>query len=327
MSETHSRPRLRLAALAVFAIVTIPLVAACNTSPGAAALVGDKRIATSDLQSQVNDSIAGGQLAKQPGFSRASFTRELLAHLINVDVLNALAAQRHVTLTRQDVSAQMASFVQQAGSVAALKQQAAQGGVTAKQLPGFVRFAALQKKVGDNLVATLPATRSQLEAEYRKDIDQYDQLEIAQIAVTSKTLAQNILHKVKANPASFASLAAKDSTDTATKAKGGLVGYVGRSQVAGLLGGSAPKPGTFRLAHSTGQYVVLHIIRRRVLPLSAVEAQVKTALFSSQEGTVLQSAVTAEAKKIGVRVSPRYGHWDLKTESVVATSSPVSSPG
>jgi hypothetical protein len=95
----------------------------------------------------------------------------------------------------------------------------------------------------------------------------------------------------------------------------------------GLLGGKAPKPGTFRLAQSSGQYVVLHIIRRRVQPLSAVEPQLKASLFSSRAAGLLQAAVTAEAKKLGVHVSPRYGRWDAKTQAVVAATSPVSSPG
>jgi hypothetical protein len=321
--------RLRLSSLAVLALVALPVLSACNTSPGAAAVIGSNRITTGDLQSQVNESLANGLLAKQKGFDRGSFTRQLLAHLIGVQLVNSLAADDHVTVTPQDISAQMASFVQQAGSLAALQQQAAQGGVTAKQLPGFVRYAALQQKIGNALAAKLPATQAQLEAEYQKDIDNYDQLDIAQIAVQSKSLADQILAKVRKHPSSFASLAEKDSVDTASKAKGGVIGYVGRSQVLQVLGGSAAeaKTGTFTIAHDSAEYIVLHIIKRRVQPLSAVSAQVKTALFASQATGLLAKAVTAEATKLGVHVSPRYGRWDNATETVVSTTSPVSSSG
>lgn len=319
--------RLRVSSLAVVALVALPVLSACSTSPGAAALVGSSRITTGQLQAQVKESLAGGEVQKQQGYDGAGFTRELLGHMIAVDLINDVAAGRHVTVSTQDISAQTAAFVQQAGSLAALQQQAAQGGVTKAQLPGFIRYAALQQKIGNALVANLPATRAQLAAEYKKDIDQFDQLEIAQISVKSKSLAQQILAKVRKHPSSFSALAQKDSLDTATKSKGGLVGFVGRSQVQKVLGGpTAPaKPGSFAVAHSTGQFVVLHIIKRQVQPLSAVTTQLRTSLFASQASSLLQKAVTAEATKLGVHVSPRYGRWDNTTEAVVATKSPVSS--
>jgi hypothetical protein len=324
-----SRSRLRVSCFAVLAVVALPALSACDTSPGAAAVVGSHRISTGDLQSQVNESLASGKVQGQQGFNRSSFTRQLLAHLIGVQLVNAVAAEHHVTVTPQDITAQTASFVQQAGSVAALHQQAAQGGVTVAQLPGFIRYAALQQKITDALVANLPATQAQLQAEYTKDIDQYDQLDIAQIAVQSKSLADHILAQVRKNPSSFAALAEKDSIDTTSKAKGGLVGFVGTSQVQQVLGASAAaaKPGTFEIAQNSGEFVVLHIIKRRVQPLSAVESQVKTALFASKGTNLLQRAITAEATTLGVHVSPRYGRWDLATETVVATKSPVSSSG
>ena len=278
-----------MTSLAALVLVALPVLSACSTSPGAAAEVGSKNISTGELQSQVNESLASGQLQKQQGFDRATFTRELLGHLISVELVNAAASDHHVTVTPQDISAQQAAFVQQAGSLQALQQQAAAGGVTVAQLPGFIRYAALQQKLGTALVATLTATPDQLAAEYQKDIDQYDQLTIAQIAVKSKALADRILTKVQKNPAAFAALAKKYSLDTASKANGGVVASpVGRSQVQKLLGAKVPaKPGTFAVAHSSGDYIVLHIISRKVQPESSVTTQLKTALFASQEQALL----------------------------------------
>jgi parvulin-like peptidyl-prolyl isomerase len=317
---------LRATSLAVIALVALPVLSACNTSPGAAAEVGSTNITTGELQSQVNQSLASGALQKQQGFDRATFTRELLGHLISVDLINAAAKDHNVTVTSQDISAQQAAFVQQAGSLQALQQQAAAGGVTVAQLPGFIRYAALQQKLGTALVATLTATPAQLAAEYQKDIDQYDQLTIAQIAVKSKKLAHQILVKVRKNPAAFAALAKKYSLDTQSKANGGLVGPVGRSQVQKLLGAKVQaKPGTFVIARSSGDYVVIHIISRKVQPESTVTTQLKTALFSTQEQALLTKTIAAEAKKLGVHVSPRYGKWDSATDAVVAVPNPTVS--
>jgi hypothetical protein len=200
--------------------------------------------------------------------------------------------------------------------------------VAASQLPGLIRFTVLQQNLGKALTANLTATQAQLQAEYTKDIDSYDQLDIAQIAVTSKSLAHKILAKVQAKPSSFAALAKKDSVDTQTQATGGHVGLVPRSQVVQVLGNNASaKPGTFAIAHSSTQYVVLHIIKRQLQPLSQVVDQVKAALFSSQSSALLNKAVTNEATTLGVKVSPRYGRWDNATESVVPATNPVSTAG
>ena len=319
-----------MTSLAALALVAVPVLSACDTGPGAAAIIGGKQITTQSLQDQVNESLAGGEVQKSNGYSGPAFTRELLTHLVGVVIVNRLAADHHVTLTPQDISTQTAAFVQQAGgSVTALHQQAAQGGVTVAQLPGFIRYAALQEKVGNALAASLPATQAQLEAEYQKDIDTYDQLDIAQIVVASKPLAQKILKQVKAKPSLFASLAAKDSTDATSKAKGGAVGFVGRSQVVSLLGGDAAKakPGAYTLAASSNQFVVLHIISRRTTPLSQVKPQVKTALNSAQANNLLTKAISAEASKLGVHINPRYGTWNGQTQTVVALKSSVSSAG
>jgi parvulin-like peptidyl-prolyl isomerase len=318
----------RASALAVLALAALPVLSACtnDTSPGAAALVGSQRITTGQLQTQLNESLSGGQLQAQQGFNRAAFERELLGHMISVALVNATAADHHVTVTSQDIAAQQATYVKAAGSLAALEQQAASGGVTAKQLPGFVRFAALQSKLGNALVAGLTATPAQLAAEYQKDIDQYDQIDVAQIAVKSKALADQILAKVKRDPAAFATLAAKHSVDPKTKDKGGVVGFVGRTEVQSIAGAKATlKPGTYLVAHSGSDYVVLHVISRRTVPQSAVTAQLKSSLFSSQEQALLTKAISAEAVKLGVHVSPRYGHWDAKTGAVVANANPTVS--
>jgi len=318
---------LRFASLALVGVLGVPVLSACSTSPGAAAVVGSQRITTGALQAQVNASLSGGKLAAQQGFNRATFTRQLLGHLINVDLLNAVAADRHLSVTKQDIASQTAAFVQQTGSYAALQQQAAAGGVSASQLPGFIRYAALEQKLSSAIIATLTATPAQLQAEYQKDIDQYDQVQIAQISVKTKALANQILSKVRKKPSTFAALAKKYSIDTTTKAKGGLVGFVGRSQLQKALGSStAPvTPGTFAIAHSSTDFVVVHMISRRTTPLSQVTAQLKTALFSSQASTLVTKAISAEATKLGVHVSPRYGRWDNTNDAVVATTSQVSS--
>jgi parvulin-like peptidyl-prolyl isomerase len=315
------------------------VLSGCTTSPGAAAVIGSTRITTGQLQSEVTTSLAdpavraalaNSQTAQALGGSRVGFTRQTLSRLINERLYAVVAAEHHVTVTAAQISAQQASYVQEAGGLTQLQQSAAsQVGVSASQLGELVRFTVLQKNLGSALTANLTATHAQLKEEYKTDIDNYDKLDIAQIAVQSKSLAEKILHRVRRTPSSFAAQAAKYSIDTSTKNSGGKIGLVGRSEVQSALGGAAAsaKPGTFQLATTNGQYVVLHIISRQRQPLSQVTAQVKTALFASKAQSLIESAVVAEGTKLGVHVSPRYGRWDNTTQTVVAATNPVSSPG
>jgi hypothetical protein len=318
----------RAGSLAVVVLVAVPALSACDTSPGAAALVGTNRITTDALQTQVNESLSGGDVQSQAGFDQASFTRQLLAHMINVRLLAAAAATHDVTVTQKDIDSQTAAFIKQAGSLKSLQQQAASGGVTVAQLPGFIRFAALEQKLSGALVADMTATPAQLAAEYQKNIDQFDQFEIAQIVVRSHARAQQILRSVRRHPGSFASYARSDSIDTATKHTGGLVGFVGRTALQQALGLShPPTAGSFAIGRTSSGYIVVHVISRRVQPESAVTNQLKQSLFSPQAQALLAKAIATEADRLGVHVSPRYGRWDASTDSVVAVTSPVSSSG
>jgi parvulin-like peptidyl-prolyl isomerase len=317
------------------ATAAIPVLAACNTSPGAAALIGDKRISVSDLQQQVDTALAnpqiaaalapGSQFSQALGGSRDGFVRMTLSRLITDRLIGAVAAAHHVTVTSKQVADQTATFEESAGGLGALQQQAAESvGVTPAQLPALIRLTVLQQSLSDALIADLPTTPAQLESEYRKDIDQFDQLDVAQIAVASKSLANQILTQARKDPSSFGDLARKYSQDAQTAASGGEVGLVGRSQVVSLLGAAKTKVGTIQLLHTQGEYLVLHIISRQVVPLSEATAKLKSAIYAGQATALLQKAITDEARKLGVHVSPRYGRWDPTTQTVLAVKSPIS---
>ena len=323
----------------MLAVAAIPVLAGCDTGPDAAAVIGGERISISDLQRQVNTALAdpqissaltpGSQFASALGGDRAGFTRMTLGRLITSRLIAKLAAQHHVTVTSKEVSDQTAAFVQQAGSLASLQQQAAEGvGVTAAQLPALIRDTVVQQKLSDALVANLSVTPAQLASEYQKNIDQFDQLDVAQIAVTGKKLAHSLLGRARRSPDTFSDLAKQYSQDATTKGAGGEIGFVGRSQVVSLLGSAAKaKVGSIQLAHTSGEWVLLKIISRKVTPISEATDKLKSTLFAGQAAVLLTKAVTDEERKLGVHVSPRFGHWDAKTQTVVASKSAISSAG
>jgi parvulin-like peptidyl-prolyl isomerase len=321
--------RQRASVLAAAAVAAVPLLSACSTSPGAAATVGGTRISTAHLQAGVTAALANPQAAQQIGANRATFARELLAKMISDDVIAGLAKSRHVTLTSVDVAKQTQSFVQQAGSLATLRTQAAQGGVPPSALPSYIRAFALQQRVEDSLVAALPVTQAQLQQAYDAHRDTYDQVHAAHILVKSKALATQLLAQVKADPSRFAALAAKYSIDTGSKDKGGDLGFESRSAVVKPFGTAifTAKPGSYVLAHSKFGYHVIHVIAHRVQSLASVTPQLKAGIFAAQRTSLLGKAVIAESRRLGVHVSPRYGRWDAAKQTVDATKDSVSSAG
>jgi parvulin-like peptidyl-prolyl isomerase len=320
------------------AVAAVPLLAGCNTSPGAAALVGGERISIATLQHTVNreladpdikSALANPQFSAGLGRNAAGFVRVTLARLISERVIGRLAAEHHVTVSAQEVQSQTASFVQQVGSLQSLQTQAAeQVGVTPAELPALIRFTVLQQKLSNALVASQPITRAQLVAQYNRDIDQFDQLDLAQIAVPTKSLADRVLRKARAHPASFAALARKYSTDTQSKANGGDIGFVGRNQVATVLGSNPAtiSAGQILMTHSTTGYVIIHVIKTKKTSLAAATPQLKSELSQNQGQTLLITAAVTESKKLNVHVNPRYGTWDPQTQRITPIKSKISSP-
>lgn len=321
------RPR-KLVAGAALAVAAVPLLAGCHTSPGAAALVGDHRISAGHLQDQVNAALANTQAQAQLGTDRAGFVRVLLAHDINVALVNAMAEDRHITVTRADIASVTNQFIQQAGSLSAFHQQAASGGVPASALPSFLHFTAAQQKIEQQLVANLPVTQQQLRAEYQKNIGSFDQVHAAHILVKTKTLAQQLLRQVQRSPSSFARLAKQYSTDTQSAANGGDLGQVARGSTVSAFDKAifSHRPGSYFIVHSQFGWHVVHVISRHTVSLAQATPQLKQSLFASRATDLLTAAETAEAKRIGVHVSPRYGAWKPADLTVVAAPNPVSSP-
>lgn len=311
------------------AAIAVPVLASCATSPGSAALVGDRTISVNHLQAVVRAALANPQAASQFGSNRAGFARQTLARLISEDIVAQTAAAHHVTVTAQDLATQQSSFVQQAGSLDALRQDAAQQGLPSDQLQDLIRIDALQTKLGQALIATQPVSQAQLRAEYQKDIAKYQTVHVEHILVKSHTLAQRLLTKVRRNPNQFASLAQRFSTDTGSKNSGGDLGFVGRGQTVAPFDKAifSNPPGSYLLVHSQFGWHVIHILGRKTQSLAQATPSLRTAILSSKQTSLLQQAFVTESKRLHVHVSPRYGTWSPTSQSVTALRDPVSVGG
>jgi foldase protein PrsA len=322
------------AGVAVAVVVVALSASACNTSPGAAALVGDDRISVSNLQQEVDDALANPQAQQQLGSDRIGFVRTELARLITNHIVVAAAAAHGIKISQADIDTQLNEFAQQAGGSAQLLQQAEQSGIPRAELSSFTRYYVLQQKLGDELVASVPVSQAQLQAAYLQNIDSYDQVHSAHILVKTKALADSILAQVQRDPSKFAALASRYSIDTSNKDSGGDLGFAGQGQFVPSFSKAifAAKPGTFIEVHSKFGWHVVHVIAHKQVTLEQATPALKTTILKDTRDKLLAQALSDEAKKLGVHVNPRYGMWDFARGSVVAApakdalTSPTPSP-
>ena len=320
----------RLLAIAVPAALVSVTLAGCDTSPGAAAIIGGDRISTHTLQQTVDRGLADPSAQQQLGSDRAGFVRKELSRLITNALIARAAAAEGVDATNTDIDVELASLEQQAGSEAQLEQQATAAGVPKSELRNFIYYYVLQQKLGAKLATAVPITQQQLEAAYQSQIDQYDQVDSAHILVKTKAEADQILAQVKANPSSFADLARKYSLDTGSKQAGGELGLQPHSQFVKPFADAifAAKPGSFIEVHSQFGWHVVHVIAHKLTTLEQATPELKAQILQPETQALTQKELTSVANHVGVHVNPRYGTWDAKTTSVVAPSakSGVTSP-
>lgn len=318
--------RLAAAGLAVL------LLAACGEGParaGAAAVVGDDRIETSQLQDIVDRGLASPEAEQQFGADRANYTTQVLGRLVRARLLEAAARERGIEVTAGDVDAQLAEFAAQVGGREALEQQAAAGGIAKEDLPRFAREVALELRLGDELTEDVEVPEEQLASLYEQGRAQFEQVRARHILVADEAQARDILAQVQQDPGRFAELAAQFSTDESNKAEGGDLGMQGRGTFVPEFDDAAftqPVGEPFVVQTQFGWHVV-EVLERNTTTLAEATPQLRRAALEQERKDAVQQALVAVAEQVGVDISPRYGEWKADEARIVeARSSDDSSP-
>lgn len=314
--------RLVAAATAVLAL------SACGTArPGAAAVIGDKRITVDELHALTTRSLAD-PAAAQRFTDKAAFQRRELGQLIEHELLKAAAKKLKITVTAGDVDTRLNDFAAKSGGLDQLKKDAAGSGVAPADLRAAVADLVLSDAVADKLTADTPIDEAALKAAYQSNIDNFDQVRSAHILVAAEKTARSILAQLKTDPSKFDALAKQYSTDPGSKDKGGELGFAGRSKLVKPFSDAIfnGKIGDLVVVKSEFGWHVIKIEERRTTTFAEATPELRRNVLGEARGKALSAYLAETAKQLKISVSPRFGKWDAKTHTVVAGDDKLSTP-
>ncbi|WP_175408849.1 SurA N-terminal domain-containing protein [Streptomyces sp. TRM64462] len=150
----HRRRRTALSVSAAL-IAAAPLLTACGSDahPGAAAVVGGDRIETAALQAQVRDVRTAQEAspqAQQLIEATGDLSREKLNSMIFDRVVEKVAADAGITVTRKEIQKTRSSAAEQYGGDAQLAAMLLQQqGIAPDEIDGVVRRNILMNKIAE----------------------------------------------------------------------------------------------------------------------------------------------------------------------------------
>lgn len=308
----------RLLALAAGAALLLTGCGDGEVRPGAAAVVGDERITTEELQSIVERGLEDPAAAQQLSGDLAAYQRLALSRLINAEILEHAADEVGVDVTDGEVDAQIEQFAQQAGGRDTLEQQAAQSGIAPQDLAPFVRSIVLDQQLGDELTEDLDVPAADLQGLYQENLAQYDRVRSRHILVADEATARRILADVQADRSRFADLAAELSTDTSNKDNGGDLGLAGRGQFVPQFEEAifGAKEGEVVLVQTQFGWHVVEVLERQTTTLQEATPELRRGALQAQRQERVQALLQETAEEIGVTVNPRFGTWNPETGQV-----------
>jgi hypothetical protein len=154
-------------------------VAACGTvHMGAAAIVGDQRVSSSNLNNEVSNLNAGYQKYRgkiQLQYSKAQMPQQVLGWIVRFDVRNRLAQREGITVTSTETQQALSSIeasIKSEGESAPLPAVAVANGLPPDMLTQLGQYQAIETKLLDRLdggkLPSASSAQTALEDEFNK---------------------------------------------------------------------------------------------------------------------------------------------------------------
>lgn len=251
-----------------------------------AALVNGQPIFLSDYE---NELARYQQAEAELGTTGVNYSQVVIDALVERELIRQAAEAAGVSVTEEEVNAQLATLREEAGSAENFAAWLEANQWTEEEFKGAITAELLTQKMIENITANVPTTAEQIHARY--------------IRVNDPELAQTLVDQINTG-ADFAELARQYSLDTISGQGGGDMGFFS----AGTLLVPELEPVAFSLqpgqtsqvipvTHYDGSptYYILQVIERD--PQRPLEAQQRSALLEQTinswiEGLRTQAEIT-----------------------------------
>jgi parvulin-like peptidyl-prolyl isomerase len=261
-----------------------------------------------------------------------------LSQLVNNELIEQLAAKRHLAVTAEDLAAGKTDLVNSiSATLTEVAEASGSSGVCAPD--GTSVLDAVPAKFAQRLVASQAAGDvvlaaaagyglgpAQLAAFYAGHRSDFDTVCLSAIETSSEAAAATARAQIEGG-LPFALVAETTSTDTTSAADGGAIGcfaptdpsYGSVSQdIAGLAVGVVSQP-----KDDSGNYILLEITSRRPTSFAKAGDAVRQAVLAAG-AKAADAELKAMTKDAHVTIDPRYGTWGRGAAITVVP--PVSPP-
>lgn len=317
------KPSLRLVVPVLVAALS---GAACDSADPPAARVGDVRITDAQVVAEAAGLAFLSDLSQAPcggdpeagDAADAACNRLALSRLIQEELLGA---QPVVAAPAADVKAIIDNLDAQLGADQVNSNLAARG-MERADLEALVR-GFLEEGPQRRAIAESELGADGVQQLYRQHISEFTMVEAEQILVATEVEGDDAYRQVTARGAdedTFKSVAKQVSTDTTSKAAGGLLPPTAASEFAPAFAAAALdlRPGEISKPVQTEfGWHVIRLVSKDVKPL----ADVKNELIDNDAGAVVETWLRAEARRRNVEVNPRFGRFDLEALRVIRVTS------
>jgi foldase protein PrsA len=228
-----SKMMMIIIAVAIVLVVVVAGVVAWQMGLFAkkAATVDGSPIFMSEVQSQLDRISTQHKTADQKKAfeqQKKQITAQILDLLIDEKVYLLQAQKMNITVTDQEVETEVNKTIKRFPSQAEFDKALKDAGMTMQDLRDYTKTRLITDKVNKKVVGTVTVNAAESKAYYDKNPTQFkdpEKIKVSHILVKTQAEAQDIINQLNSG-ADFATIAKDKSTDPASKANGGDLGYI-----------------------------------------------------------------------------------------------------
>jgi parvulin-like peptidyl-prolyl isomerase len=305
------------------------MLTACAAFDTAAATVNGRKIDEHRFTRQLDFVLADPRFAEQfPGAQgveqRKTEARNLLTFLIHQELVASFAESHDppITVTDEEVQAQLDGLITELGGREVYERQLRESEATPADVAALVREQILRGKVADAVVQER-VNDQQLQDVYEQRLDQYTEVRVSHILVSSRQQAERVLDQ--ATPQNFAQLARRFSQDPGSASQGGDLGPQRPADLVQPFGQATleiPEGEVGGPVETEFGFHVIYVQDRETRSFEDARAE----LLEEVRGQVFTTWLIQRVTAAEIRVNPRYGYFDEATGQVLERDSTSPEP-